>query len=131
LTQADDVPSEIFDCIIFTQTLQCIYDVQAALATLQRVLKPGGVLLATFPGITQIPNSEPRWYWGFTRTSAERLFEESFPDSIVEVKTYGNVLASTGFLYGLAVDELRRDELEFHDPEYQMVITVRVVKRGK
>jgi hypothetical protein len=59
------------------------------------------------------------------------LFEKAFPDSIVEVKTYGNVLASTGFLYGLAVDELRRDELEFDDPEYQMVITVRVVKGGK
>src|SRR5262247_2566530 len=56
LTQADDIPSEIFDCIIFTQTLQCIYDVEAALATLQRILKPAGVLLATFPGITQIPN---------------------------------------------------------------------------
>jgi Methyltransferase domain len=131
LTHADAIPSEIFDCIIFTQTLQCIYDVPAALATLQRGLKAGGVLLATFPGITQIPKTEPRWYWGFTRTSAERLFEEAFPDSIVEVKTYGNVLASTGFLYGLGVDELRQDELEFHDPEYQMVITVRVVKRGK
>jgi len=130
LTHGDEIPSEIFDCIIFTQTLQCIYDVPAALATLQRILKPGGVLLATFPGITHIPKTEPRWFWGFTRTSAQCLFEKAFPDSIVEVKSYGNVLASAGFLYGLAVDELRRDELEFDDPEYQMVITVRVVKGG-
>jgi len=55
----------------------------------------------------------------------------AFSDPIVEVKTHGNVLASTDFLCGLAAGELRRGELESHDPEYQMVITVRVVKRGK
>ncbi|MDP2660390.1 MAG: methyltransferase domain-containing protein, partial [Dehalococcoidia bacterium] len=48
LTCANHIPSESFDCIILTQTLQFIYDVRAALATLSRILKPGGVLLATF-----------------------------------------------------------------------------------
>src|SRR5437867_552274 len=36
LTMADHIPSEAFDCIIVTQTLQLIYDVPAALATLCR-----------------------------------------------------------------------------------------------
>ena len=47
-----------FDCAIVTQTLQFVYDVRAALATLHRILAPGGVLLATVPGITKISPPE-------------------------------------------------------------------------
>jgi SAM-dependent methyltransferase len=53
LTCADHIPSNIFDCIISVQTLQCIYDVPAALRTDNRILKPGGVLLVTCHGISQ------------------------------------------------------------------------------
>ncbi len=53
LASADHIPSNSFDCIILTQTLQLIYDVPAALRTIRRILKPAGVLLATFPGISQ------------------------------------------------------------------------------
>ena len=42
LTCAEHVLSETFDCIIFTQTLQFIYDVRAALRTLYRILNPAG-----------------------------------------------------------------------------------------
>ena len=49
LTCADDViPSQAFDCIILTQTLEVIYDVRAALRTVHRALKPGGVLFSHF-----------------------------------------------------------------------------------
>src|SRR5262249_27189682 len=47
LSNAPHIASNTFDCIILTQTLHLIYDVRAALATLHRILKPGGVLLAT------------------------------------------------------------------------------------
>ncbi len=49
LTSADHVPSAIFDCIIFTQTLHFIYDVQAAVRTLHRMLKPAACCWAHFP----------------------------------------------------------------------------------
>src|SRR5919202_1019671 len=79
LTHADHIPSDAFDCIIFTQTLQYIYDTRSAIRTLQRILKPGGALLATFPGISQIHYPEwGDWYWGFTTQSARRLFGEVF-----------------------------------------------------
>src|SRR5918994_645327 len=51
LASAPHVPSDTFDCIICTQTLHLIYDVRLVVQTLYRVLKPGGVLLATIPGI--------------------------------------------------------------------------------
>ena len=40
----------------------------------------------------------------------------------VEVSTYGNVLAASGFLYGLAASDLESEELDAHDPLYEVVI---------
>jgi SAM-dependent methyltransferase len=131
LTSADHIPSDTFDCIICTQTLLLIYDVRAAIATLHRILKPGGVLLATFPGISRICRPEiDLWgdYWRFTTRSARRLFEEIFPANGVSVEAYGNVLTAIAFLHGLAVEDLKSRELELHDPDYEVLISVRAVK---
>jgi SAM-dependent methyltransferase len=130
LSCADHIPSEIFDCIILTQTLHLVYDVRAAVATLRRILKPGGVLLATFPGISQIDHYDwgGSWYWAFTALSARRLFEETFSASELKVETHGNVLTAIAFLQGLATEELRKEELDYNDADYQVTIAVRAVK---
>ena len=130
LTHADHVPSNAFDCIIFTQTLHLIYDVRSAIRTLQRILKPGGVLLATFPGIghTSCRKHGAYYRWAFTQLSARQLFEEVFPASNVKVEARGNVLAAVAFLYGLAVEDLRQEELDHCDPDYEVLITLRAVK---
>jgi peptidoglycan/xylan/chitin deacetylase (PgdA/CDA1 family) len=130
LTAADHVPSDSFDCIILTQTLQCVYDVKAAVRTLWRILKPGGVLLATFPGITKISHRDwgYTWYWNFTALSARRLLEEVFPSDHVEIRAQGNVLAATALLQGLAAEELRLEELEYRDPDYEVLLTLKAVK---
>ena len=131
LADASDVPSDTFDCFICTQTLTYIYSVQSAIATIHRILKPGGVLLATVPGISQIsPYDRDRWgeYWRFTTQSLRRLLGDAFPSENVSVEAYGNVLASTAFLQGLAVEDLRLDELDHHDQRYEMLIAGRAVK---
>jgi len=131
LTRADHLPSEVYDCIIFTQTLQFIYDVRAAIRTLHKILRKGGVLLATFSGITKISRDDmEQWgdYWRFTTLSARLLFEEAFSHECVEVEAYGNVLAATGFLYGLAADELRPEELNYSDPDYEVLVALRATK---
>jgi len=130
LTNADHIPSDAFDCIILTQTLHLIYDVQLAIRTVYRILKPGGVVLVTFPGITQISSDrwKTTWYWSFTTQSAQRMFSEVFPASDVSVKAYGNVLTASSFLYGMAAQELDSKALEWHDPHYELLITVRAVK---
>src|SRR5438046_1956258 len=76
LEEGDELPSEAFDCVIFTQTLQYIYEVRAGLRTLHRILKPGGTVLATVPGITRICHEQysDSWFWSFTAASARRLF---------------------------------------------------------
>jgi SAM-dependent methyltransferase len=131
LTRAEGMPSDAFDCIIFTQTLQFIYNVRSVMETLHRLLRPGGVLLATVPGISQISRFDmDRWgeYWRFTTLSTRRLVEEVFPPTSVSVEAHGNVLASVAFLHGLASEELRLMELDYQDPDYELLITARAVK---
>lgn len=133
LAAANDLPSASFDCFICTQTLTYIYDVQRAVATIHRILKPGGVLLATVPGISQMsPYDRDRWgeYWRFTEQSLGRLLGESFGSERVAVEAYGNVLASTAFLQGLCAGDLRKDELDHRDQRYQMLVAGRAVKAG-
>jgi hypothetical protein len=40
------------------------------------------------------------------------------------------VLAATAFLHGLASQDLRSEELDHLDPDYQLLITVRAMKPG-
>jgi SAM-dependent methyltransferase len=128
LAQGDEIPSDAFGALIITQTLQYIYDVRAAIATLHRVLRPGGVMLATVPGITPIDADwMDSWYWPFTHASVQRLFEERFPSAHLQVETFGNVLSATCFLQGFA-EELTEEELNRQDRAIQLLITVRAVK---
>jgi SAM-dependent methyltransferase len=130
LARADHVPSNSFDCVILTQTLQLVYDVPAALAAVYRILRSRGVVLATLPGITRISHREwaGSWFWAFTSFSARRLFAAVFPTEAVRVESHGNVLAACAFLYGLAVEEMSQEELDYADPDYELSITVRAVK---
>jgi SAM-dependent methyltransferase len=133
LARADHVPSAAFDCVILTQTLQLIYDVRAALTTVHRILKPGGRLLATAPGISQISDDQWRasWCWSFTSTSLGRLLAETFPLGDVVIETHGNVLAAIAFLHGVAAEELEPAELAYRDRAYELLITARACKAGR
>lgn len=131
LATGECIPAETFDCMIVTQTFQYIYDFKGAAANCYRALKPGGVLLASFPGICQISRYDmDRWgdYWRFTTRSVEHLCAEFFTQSNLEVRGYGNVLVAVAYLHGMAVEDLSEDELNYHDPDYEIVITVRARK---
>jgi SAM-dependent methyltransferase len=131
LTSADGIASDSFDCIICTQTLQFVYDVHAAVRTLHRILRPGGVLLTSFTGISQISRYDmDRWgdYWRFTSASAGRLLEECWPPDHLSIRTHGNALLAVAYLHGLTTDELRPEDLDERDDDFQLVITVRAVK---
>jgi SAM-dependent methyltransferase len=118
---------EAFDCIICTQTLQLLYDVRAAVRSLHAMLAPGGTLLATVPGISQIDDGKwmEAWCWGFTPASLKRLAGEAFGPERVETESFGNVLAAATFLFNLASDELDAPEIAHNDPAYPMVIALR------
>lgn len=131
LVTGENIPEDAFNCLILTQLFNVVYDVRTAIANCYRALKPGGVLLATFPGISQISRYDmDRWgdYWRLTTLSARRLFEEIFPSANISVVAYGNVLTAVAFLHGLAREELTNEELNYRDPDYEGLIGIKATK---
>lgn len=131
IVHADTIPSNTFDCIILIQTVLFVYDLPSAVNHFHHIFKPGGVLLATIPGISQVSCYDVyRWdeLWRFTTQSAQRLFEKELIAMNVEVEAYGNGLIAIALLYGLAVEELKPEHFEYPDPDYQVLSTVQTVK---
>ena len=129
LAAADAVPSGVFDCFILTQTLHLIYDTRAALGHARRLLRPGGVLLATLPAVSRVTRGAAASdYWRFTPASAAALFGEAFGPDSISTHSYGNVLTAVAFLSGMAREELSPRELETRDEHFPVVIAVRAVK---
>ena len=133
LTDAPQIPDDSFDCAIVTQTLQFVYDVRAALATLQRILAPGGVLLATVPGLTKIsPPEDEEWgeWWHYTSRSAQKAGGGGVRRGrgrgagVRERALRGGVSLRPGRLGS------RPEELEAHDRLYEVIVGVRAVKRA-
>ncbi len=130
LASGRGLPDAAFDCVILTQVYQFIYDIKAAVETTRRILKPGGVVLATFPLLSQISRYDmDRWgdYWRISDRCAEMLFGDVFGAGNVSVTTYGNVLSACAFLHELASDELTTAEKDAHDPDIQLIVAVRAV----
>lgn len=129
LTNAATLPEAVFDCFICTQTYNFIYEIEKAVAGTCRLLKPGGTLLATVAGISQISAYDrDRWgdYWRLTPQSAKKLFGEVFGESNVEITVCGNFAAARALLDGLAVEDLPDPEiLNHHDADYPVIIGIK------
>jgi glycosyltransferase involved in cell wall biosynthesis len=133
LTQPDVLPPETFNCIVLTQTLHLIFDMRTAIATLHRALKPGGILLLTTPGISQIDRGEwgLTWCWSLTTVAARRLLQERFSPDAIAIEARGNVFAAVCFLQGLAAQEVTPSELDAQDASYPVIVTCRAIKTAK
>jgi SAM-dependent methyltransferase len=127
LVSGDGLPGAAFDCFVLTQTLQYLADPRAALANARRLLRPGGVLLATLPVTSRICDTLTD-HWRFTPVGARSLFDEAFGRGAVHVEAHGNVLAQVAFLEGLAAEDLTPGELAFDDALYPLVVCVRAVR---
>jgi SAM-dependent methyltransferase len=129
LSDPDSLPPGRFDCVIFTQTLQIIPDMRAAVANVWRALAPGGVILLTVPtmGFHESGTAFDNHRWRVTRLGLQWLLGQ-LPAARVETATYGNLLSCVAFLYGMAAEELRPDELAPHDPDFPMIVAASVRK---
>ncbi|MCW1383276.1 bifunctional glycosyltransferase/class I SAM-dependent methyltransferase [Novosphingobium sp. KCTC 2891] len=125
LTSEGLLPPASFDCVILTQTLQYLFDPRAAVRNLHAAMRPGGVVLATVPGITPVVNNDWEWYWPFTARAARRLFEETFGEGNVELEVNGNAFAATCFIQGIAQEDVGVQWLEPRDPSFPVNIAIR------
>ena len=123
-----NLPAAAFDCMIVCQTLLFIYDLRRAMQNLRAALRPGGVLLLTAPGISQIVREDMDRegdFWRFTTCSLADLAMECFDPNRIDVRSWGNVLACVAFLHGLAQEDLRADELDACDLDFQLIVSLR------
>lgn len=128
LSKPLEIDENLFDCIILTQTLQFIYDYNKAIENCYRLLKPGGHLLLTVPGITPLGRDPFDWYWSFTSFSVQKILEGHFVKDQIRLQTFGNVLAASAFLYGMGRKEIREDDLKVNDSSYQVIVAVSAQK---
>jgi SAM-dependent methyltransferase len=122
------LPPDAFDCFVCTQTLSLIGDPLAALREAHASLAPGGVLLVSVPGISQIhpPDAFPD-LWRYTAEGLRRLGAQVFAE--LDVRAHGNVRTAAAFLYGLAEHEVDPADFAQDDPAYPLVVTLRGVRR--
>ncbi len=132
LSTGEGLEPESVDCLICTQTLPFIYDVQSAADHIVSLLRGGGTALITAGGISQIIQYERIHYghfWSFTEQSLGKLFENNREVESVDVMVYGNVKTASAFLYGISSEELDPSELKVQDSCYQVIVGACVKKR--
>ncbi len=126
LETGEGITDNFADCFIMTQTLPFIFNLNEACKNAIRLIKKGGFLLITVPGITQISRYDyERWgqYWSFTEMSLKKLFSQFVPEENITIKSFGNVKVVSMFLYGVPLEKINKEDLEYIDNDYQMVIT--------
>jgi SAM-dependent methyltransferase len=131
ISQPDSLPRNRFNCIVLTQTLQYVFDLQAAVQSIHRTLRPGGVCLATVPAVSRLDSAATARgeFWRVTPAGCSRLFGEQFGGDAVEVTSCGNTRTAICFLLGLAAEDLSERELSAVHPAFPLVVTVRAMKR--
>ena len=116
------IPSESYDCFLIPNTLAHVRDLEPALQNAYRVLVPGGVILATCPGfVPLVPDGDD--FWRLSAAGWQRVFGSACPGSQLEVKSHGNCLTAVAAMYGLALEELTRAELDHNDSRYPVLVT--------
>lgn len=131
LASCPEIPSDSYDCVVLTQTLHYLRDMGSGVAELTRILKPGGSVLCTVPGISQISRFDmDRWgdRWRLTSLSANELFSERFGPEGVRVSTYGNALAAVCFLQGVPAERISSRKLDRCEPDYQLIVAIVATK---
>ncbi len=86
-----------------------------------RVLKPGGTILATTATLVPL-TPDFLDYWRLSPAGWKEVATRVWPGCHVSLEVYGNVLAATAAMMGLACEELMRQELDVGDPRYPVLI---------
>jgi hypothetical protein len=123
LARADMIPSNTYDCFLLPATLQGLRDIEACLREALRVVRPGGVVLATTAGFMPLMPDAPD-YWRMSAAGWTELIARAWPGADVSVKAHGNCLAAAAAMHGLCAEELTDLELDVEDARYPVAITI-------
>ncbi|MCI8504522.1 MAG: hypothetical protein HFH00_11975 [Dorea sp.] len=127
LETGEGIYEDWIDTLIFTQTLMFIYDTQKTVQNIYKMLKPGGVVLATVAGISQISRYEAdNWgdFYSFHEDAVKRTFGEIFGVENIQVRCFGNVKTAISLLYGLCCEDLTEEDFAYQDMDYPVIIGI-------
>jgi SAM-dependent methyltransferase len=134
VSKVEELPCEMFDCIVCVNVLNFIYDSLSSLRGLKKLLKPGGQIILTLAGTSaHISRYDmDRWgdYWRMTDKAAIKLAEQA-GFQVLKVETYGNPYACSAQLNGFSVEDLTYEKILPSHPDYQLVVGLLLTKKTR
>jgi len=119
----DVIPDDSYDCFLLPNTLCALRDVEGCLRNALRVLRPGGVILATTVGLVPLMGDAPD-YWHASAAGWLEIANRVWPGCEIRIEQHGNCLTAVAAMLGLAHEELDTDELDDSDPRYPVMVTM-------
>jgi hypothetical protein len=124
LAHSDRVlPDAAYDCLLLPNTLPHLRELDACLIHALRVLRPGGVLLASAAGLLPLTPDVPE-YWRLTPDGWRDVLSRAWAGADLTVTGHGNCLSAAAAQFGLALEELRGAELDVEDRRYPVLTTI-------
>jgi SAM-dependent methyltransferase len=117
------IPDDTYDCFLLPNTLSVIRDIEGALRNALRVVKPGGVVIATAAGFVQLTGRDDD-YWRMSAAGWREVTNRVWPGCEVTVEQHGNCLTAVGAMLGLTMEEFSPDELQAHHDKFSVAITL-------
>ena len=127
--ERNSLPAASFDCILLTQVLQLVPDVDVALANVAQALRAGGTALIaveTITGAALHEGVDDLWRW--TPAGLSVALARGAPGLDATVEGFGTLTAAIAFLHGLAAEELGDRDLWPTDARYVIVTCARLHK---
>jgi hypothetical protein len=128
LSRAESIiPSDRYDCFLLPNTLCALGDLEGCLRQALRVVRPGGVVLATSATLAPFMTDGPD-YWRLGVDGWRDVTARAWAGCPVQIEAHGNCLAAVAAMLGLAAEELTPAELDVRDPQYPVLVTLRCDK---
>lgn len=127
LTDTAALPESQFDCIIVTQVLFLLSDMESGVRSLHRMLKPGGTLLLSVPVTSRICDDEPD-QWRLTSRGLKWLVDRVFGPGVGHVEAHGNLTTSIAFLRGMAAEDMSPRFFADDDPRFELVAFAHAIR---
>lgn len=113
-----------YDCFLLPNTLSVLRDIDGCLREAFRIVKPGGVILATAAGLVPLTGDAPD-YWHLSAAGWREVTARVWPRAAeVRIEAHGNCLSAVAAMLGLAHEELDAAELDVTDPRFPVLVTV-------
>ncbi len=128
LACSETIPSAYYDCFLLPNTIQHFRRLESCLHHVFRVVRPGGVILASVAGLMPLIPDGPD-YWRCSAVGVRELTRRVWPDADVQIQSHGNCLTAVAAIMGLSVEELTPEEFEVNDSRYPVLTTLFCGKR--